>query len=180
MKSLTFITGNLNKLKWTQRYIHIPLEHKKLDLVEIQSLDSRTVVEHKVKEAFSIVKNPVLVEDTSLIFNAWGNLPGTFVKYFVEELGNEGLCKLLTASDRSAIAKATYGVFDGNKLFFFEGSIQGSIATMPIGNEGFGWNPIFIPNGCEKTYAEMTDEEIDQVSIRKIALEKMRKELINE
>ena len=180
MKSLTFITGNLNKLKWTQRYIHLPLEHKKLDLVEIQSLDSKTVVEHKAKEAFAIVKKPVLVEDTSLIFNAWGNLPGTFVKYFIEELGNVGLCKLLTDSDRSAIAKATYGVFDGNKLFIFEGAIQGSIATMPIGNEGFGWNPIFIPNGCEKTYAEMTDEETDQVSIRKIALEKMRKELTYE
>jgi non-canonical purine NTP pyrophosphatase (RdgB/HAM1 family) len=180
MKSLTFITGNLNKVKWTQRYIHLPLEHKKLDLIEIQSLDSKIVVEHKVKEAYAIVKKPVLVEDTSLIFNTWGNLPGTFIKYFIEELGNDGLCKLLTNPDRSAIAKVVYGIYDGINFNIFEGLVEGTISKEALGSNGFGWNSIFIPNGLEKTYAQMTDEEIDQVSIRKIALEKMRKELINE
>ena len=177
MKSITFITGNLDKVTWTQRYIHIPVEHKKLDLIEIQSLDSREVVEHKVRQAYDILKKPVLVEDTSLVINAWGKLPGTFIKYFFEELGNEGICTMLTAPDRSAVAKVVYGVYDGKKLHFFEGALEGTIPMHPQGKSGFGWNPIFIPKGYDKTYAQMTKEELDETNIRRIALEKMKKEL---
>jgi len=180
MKSLTFITGNLDKVKWTQRYTPLSLEHQNLDLIEIQSLDSREVVEHKVKQAYQILKQPVLVEDTSLIIHALGKLPGTFIKFFLKELGNEGICKLITTSDRSAVAKVVYGLYNGTSLSFWEGELEGTIAKKPLGSNGFGWNPIFIPKGQKKTYAQMTDEEIDQVSLRRIALEKMGKEIKND
>ncbi|HSX09730.1 MAG TPA: non-canonical purine NTP pyrophosphatase [Candidatus Saccharimonadales bacterium] len=177
MNSLTFITGNMYKVTWTQRYIHLPIKHKKLDLTEIQSLDPKEVVEHKVKEAYKIIKQPVLVEDTSVVFNAWGKLPGPFIKFFLEELGNEGMSKMLTGPDRSAVARVIYGVYNGKELYFFEGAIEGTISKKPMGTNGFGWNPIFIPNGWKKTYAEMTNEEMDKVGIRRIALEKMKKKL---
>lgn len=174
MRSLTFITGNLNKVTWTKRYMHIPIAHKKLDLLEIQSLDPKKVVEHKVKQAYELLKKPVLVEDTSLTISAWGRLPGPFIKYFLEEIGNDGICKLLTDPDRSAVASVTYGIYDGKNVQFFEGTVNGSISEVPRGNNGFGWNDIFIPEGYNKTYAEMTDNELDEINLRRIALEKMK------
>jgi len=175
MKSLMFITGNLNKVKQTQKYCPIPLEHKKLDLIEIQSLDVKEVVEHKVKEAYKILKKPVLVEDTSLVFHAMGKLPGPLIKWFLEELGNDGLCKLIT-KNRSATATVMYGFYDGEKIKFFEGIFEGEIAKTPRGKNGFGWDSIFIHKGQKKTYAEMTEEEFDAYNKRRIALEKMKKE----
>src|SRR5436853_5299848 len=103
-QTLTFITGNKNKVKWTQKYSPFPVEYKKLDLIEIQSLDGKKVVEHKIKEAYKIIKKPVLVEDTSLVFHSFKSLPGPFIKWFLQELGTNGLCDLITQKDRSATA----------------------------------------------------------------------------
>lgn len=178
MKSIIFITGNQDKANWTRRYIHVPMTHKKLDLAEIQSLDAKEIVEHKVKEAYKVLGQPVLVEDTSLTFHALGKLPGPFIKWFLQEIGCEGLCEIITKSDRSATATVTFGLYDGKLLHFFEGRITGTIAKSPRGKNGFGWDSIFIPDGQSKTHAEMTDEEIDAVSIRRFALEKMKKELV--
>ncbi len=172
---LVFITGNLNKVQWTQRYIHLPMTHKKLDLTEIQSLDVNEVVEHKVKEAYKILGQSVLVEDTSLVFHALGKLPGTFIKWFLEEIGNEGLCRLLDNSDRSATATVVFGIYDGQLLQFCEGKIEGTIAQIPRGQNGFGWDNIFIPKGFTKTHAELTSSAMDKINIRRIALEKMKK-----
>ncbi len=177
MKSITFITGNLNKVKWTQRYIHIPLEHKKLDLTEIQSLDSKEVIEHKMKEAYRILNKPVLVEDTSLVIHALGKLPGPLIKWFLQELGPEGLCKIVPKKNRSATALVIFGLYDGQTMQCFEGANVGTIAKSPRGKNGFGWDPVFIPKGYKKTHAEMTDEELDTINLRRIALEKMKKEL---
>ena len=176
MKSITFITGNQDKADATKRYLHIPMTHKKLELTEIQSLNVKEVVEHKAREAYKILGQPVLVEDTSLTFHALGKLPGPFIKWFLQELGNEGLCNLVK-EDRSATATVLFGLFDGTELHFFEGSSDGIIAQSPRGDNGFGWDSIFIPNGKTKTHAEMTSNELDAISIRRIALEKMKKEL---
>lgn len=175
MKSLTFITGNLDKVKWTQRYIHIPLEHKKLDLTEIQSLDPKKVVEHKVKEAYKILKKPVLVEDTSLIFHELGKLPGPFIKWFWEQLGPEGLCTIVK-KNRNATAIVLFGVYDGKKLTIYEGIKKGTIPVKPLGKNGFGWDSVFIPEGKKKTHAQMTDTELDEINMRRFALQKMAKD----
>jgi len=171
---IVFVTGNMHKVKVTQRYIHVPMTHKKLDLMEIQSLDAKEVIEHKVKEAYRLLGEPVMVEDTSLTFHALGKLPGPFIKWFLEELGTEGLCDLLK-EDRSATARVIFGLYDGKELHFCEGYIKGTIADTPRGTNGFGWDPIFIPEGQTKTHAEMTDKEFDEISIRRIALEKLKK-----
>jgi XTP/dITP diphosphohydrolase len=177
MKSITFITGNINKVEQTKRYLDIPLEHKKLDLMEIQSLDPKEVIEHKIQEAYNIINKPVLVEDTSVVIHALGRLPGPFIKWFLEELGPVGICKLVPNENRKATASVLFGLHDGKKIYYFEGKIQGTIATKPRGKNGFGWDPIFIPDGQNKTHAQMSDVEMDKISIRKIALGKMGKEL---
>ena len=175
MEKLTFITGNAGKAKYLSDYFHVPVEHIKLDLHEIQSLNLQEVVEDKAKRAFEIIKKPVLVEDVSLIFTALDKLPGPLIKWFLESLGNEGLCKLVDRFDsRDAHARVMFALYDGNKMQIFEGSMEGKVAIKPRGDAGFGWDPVFIPKGYEKTWAEMSDDEKHATSMRKIALERMK------
>lgn len=171
---LTFITGNAGKAKYLSDYFHLPVDYIKLDLHEIQSLDLTEVVEDKARRAFEIVQSPVIVEDVSLTFTALKALPGPFVKWFLDTLGNEGLCRLLDgANDRGALAEVEFAICDGEKVHTFGGSIEGAIAETPRGEMGFGWDPIFIPKGHSKTWAEMSDDEKHETSMRKPALEEL-------
>lgn len=76
MKDITFITGNQYKADYLAKYLGLPVKHVKLDLDEIQSLDLKEIVEHKVRQAFDKLNMPVIVEDVSLEFEALGSLPG--------------------------------------------------------------------------------------------------------
>jgi inosine triphosphate pyrophosphatase len=99
-----FITGNQNKADYLAKTLGIELEHQKIDLDEIQSVNPLAIVEHKVRQAYNIIQKPVLVEDVSLVFNALDGLPGPFIKFFVDaENGLENLCHMLDGfDDRSA------------------------------------------------------------------------------
>lgn len=163
---VTFITGNEHKAKWMSKYLDYPIIHKKVELDEIQSLDLHTITEHKVRQAYELVGAPVLVEDIALCFDELNELPGPLVKWFLQELKPEGLCRLLNGyASRKATAKITFAYYDGDKVEFFNGEVQGVIADHPRGDD-FGWNPIFIPNGSTKTYAEMSEEEQAATGLR--------------
>ena len=175
---LTFITGNAAKAEQLGRHLNHPVAHKKIDLPEIQSLDLREVVEHKAKEAYGHTNSPVLVEDTSLVFTALGRLPGPLIKWFLTELDNDGLCKILNNyEDRSCVAEVCFGLYDGHELKTFEGQARGTIAPTPRGEKGFGWDPVFVPEGHEKTWGEMDPEEQKETSMRRIALKKLEAHL---
>ncbi len=174
MKKLTFITGNAGKAKYLSDYFHLPVEHMKLDLKEIQSVNLKEIIEEKARSAYEIVKSPVLVEDVALTFKALKALPGPLIKWFLETLGNDGLCRLLDGFDnRDALAEVEFAICDESGVHTFSGSMEGSISVAPRGKMGFGWDPVFIPKGYKKTWAEMDDGEKHDTSMRKIALEKM-------
>ena len=171
---ITFITGNPGKAEQLSRFLSYPIAHQKLDLLELQSLDPVEVVKYKVMEAYNLIQSPVLVEDTALIFCALGKLPGTLIKWFLTELGKEGLCKILNSfTDRTAIAQVHFCLYDGKELQLFEGKVKGTIASEPRGDNDFGWGPIFIPEGCTKTWGEMSIEEQNATAMRRIALGKL-------
>ena len=176
MTDLTFITGNQNKADFLAKHLGFPVEHHKLDLDEIQSLDLHAVVEHKVRQAYDILQKPVLVEDAGLIFTAMGRLPGTFVKWFIEEIGYDGLLKLANSlPDQTAIGRMCYAYYDGDEVRFFDGEMHGRIAKEARDEgQGFGFDPIFINDGFDKTRAQMTDEEYAETSYRTDALRKLR------
>lgn len=155
-----FITGNQYKADYLSKLLGISLEHQKVELDELQSLDLHTIVNHKVKQAYRAVGRPVLVEDVSLEFHALGKLPGTFIKFFVEE-DLEKTCRILDSfSDRRAVARCTFGYFDGNEIKLFDGRLNGTIAEHPRGENGYGWDQIFEPEGSGgKTRAELTQAE---------------------
>jgi non-canonical purine NTP pyrophosphatase (RdgB/HAM1 family) len=174
MEALTFVTSNPGKAKQISRYLSFPVVQKAIDLIEIQSLDGAEIIEHKAREAYRHLHSPVLVEDASLRFLALGKLPGPLIKWFLEELGTDGLCKLLNGyEDRSALASVQFGLYDGQSFHIFSGERAGSIAPTPRGSNGFGWDSIFIPAGHNKTWAEMNDTEMRETAMRTIALEKL-------
>lgn len=174
MTDLVFITGNEHKAEYLAKWLGIDVPHQKVDVDEIQSLDLREVVEHKARTAYTIVGKPVLVEDIALTFAAMGRLPGTLIKWFLQELGIDGTCRVGNAyEDKRAEAAIMYGLYDGRELRIFEGRKTGRIAPEPRG-ESWGWNNMFIPDGWDKTYGEMTDDEFKSCSHRYIAIEKLR------
>ena len=76
-----------------------------------------------------------------------------------------------------ATAKTAIGFFDGTQAHVFVGSVSGIITKTVRGAGGFGWDPIFVPNGHNKSFAEMTSTEKNAISMRKLALEQMKAEL---
>ena len=167
MKDAVFITGNQKKADYLSKYLGHPVDHIKVDLDEIQSLDLKEVVRHKMLQAYAQVQRPVLVEDVSLEFVALGRLPGTFIRWFLEELSFEQICELLNGKDRSAISRCVFGYFDGKEERYFEGGLQGSVPEKPAGSGGYGWDPIFIPEGYKVTRAELSEED-DKLTYLKI------------
>ena len=173
---IKFVTGNFNKARETGVILGVPLEQVKVDgLIEIQTQNIEELVHHKCQQAYDSLKCPVLVEDSGLLFNAWDGLPGRFVKWFECAVGCEGMLKMLqTFEDRSATAVSCFAIFDGKDIKIARGEVKGSIATEIRGSNGFGWDVFFIPEGFEKTYAEMQPEEKNSMSHRKNALEKLK------
>lgn len=93
-KKIYFITGNPNKLKEFSQIIGSIGEHelasKSVDLPEYQG-EPEDIAREKCIAALELVKEPVLVEDTSLCFNALHGLPGPYIKWFLEKLKPEGV-----------------------------------------------------------------------------------------
>jgi len=174
MKKITFVTTNQGKIREAKEILTIKIKPIKLNIEEIQTLNPIKCVTKKAQAAFNQVKTPILVEDTSLFFNSWDKLPGVFIDYFMKTLGNKGLLKLLgDEQNREAIAQTSLCYFDGQKKITAIGKLKGKIVKKIKGSKGFGWDPIFIPAGQNKTFAEMTKKEKNKLSMRKLALIKL-------
>jgi len=170
-----FATKNINKLREVNEILGHSLKQIVVELYEPQGLDVAEIIHEKAEDAFRKTGKFVLVEDTSLEFSAWNGLPGALIKWFLETVGNEGLLKMFAGvENRRAVAKTAVGFFDGSKAHVFVGKIEGTISKTIRGSSGFGWDPIFIPDGFDKSFAEMTSEEKNVVSMRRHALENMK------
>ena len=174
---LYFVTGNKNKFQEFQDILWIwTVEQVKIDLDEIQEIDAHKIIRHKIQEALKHHDWPLIIEDTSLYMEClWGNLPWPFIKRFLHEIGNEGLYELAKKYDNFN-AKATVLIgYAKNKdeIEFFEGTVKGTIVK-PIHTTDFGRDPIFQAEGYDKPYAAMSREEKNEVSMRSIALNKLK------
>lgn len=174
-----FATGNANKAREAETILNTAVEQVQVDTAEIQHRDMEEVVQGKLRAAMNHTgKRPLLVDDTGLGFNGLNGLPGPFIKWFLEELGPRGLYELAAASgDTAARVTCVVGYADEhNDIHTFTGVVNGDIVA-PRGTTEFGWDPVFQPDGYEKTYAEMREEEKNQVSHRREALNKVRAHL---
>ena len=172
-----FVTGNPNKVREAREILGLALEPVQVEgLFEIQTPDLNEVVRHKAQQAYSALQCPVMVEDSGLVFHAWNGLPGAFVKWFEETVGCQGMLRMVKDfNDRSATAICCFAVYDGKNMRIARGEVNGTLAEKIRGENGFGWDVIFIPDGHERTYAEMSAQEKNAISHRKRALDKLRK-----
>lgn len=177
MKTILFITGNEGKLREVRDLIP-SVQGVDLDLTEIQEIDARKIITAKLAEAQKSHMGSFIVEDTSLYLDAMNGLPGPLVKWFLKAIKVEGIYQLAeTWQSTKATARTLIGYADEDKsVHFFEGVITGTLVP-PRGTDGFGWDPIFQPDGSDKTFAEMTQDEKGQCSMRKRAVEGLRQYL---
>jgi inosine triphosphate pyrophosphatase len=177
--TIFFITSSKAKFEAIQKVIPY-VKQVALDLPEIQELDPRVVIQAKVQQAFMHHAGPILVDDTSLAIEGLGGLPGPFVKWFERAVGLEGVYKMAKASGNTkATASCILGYAKNpDSVQFFEGVHEGELVA-PRGSNSFGWDPLFLPKGHTKTFAEMTAEEKDAISHRKKAAERLLAALAN-
>lgn len=188
-KPIIFVTGNKNKLEEAKKILNIEIESKLLDLPEIQSTDVGEVIDAKLDHAKTLIHRGqrLFVEDTSLIIDSIQNIkyktpfPGALIKFYTKALDDTSICKLHHGSAARAITSIGYIDNTGLKSIFF-GSIEGSISDAPRGENGFGWDKIFVPkylDGAENklTFAEMSDAQKNSISMRKMALEQLYKHI---
>ena len=158
---ITFITGNKKKLEeFLSIIVGSPLEEKyeitnqSMDLAELQGTPD-FIATKKAIEATQHCSTAVLIEDVSLCFTALNGLPGPYIKDFLEGVGKDGLPKILHGfEDKSATAKCTFAFCPGKgqEVKLFVGECKGSIVEAR-GDNAFGWDPVFQPDGYDKTFA---------------------------
>jgi len=151
------------------------LSQIELDLLEIQTTDLHELVKFKLRQAYEHVQAPVIVEDTSLYFEAWNELPGPLVKFFLKNIGLTGMVRALDEfSNNSASADCCLGFTkDGKSIHLFEGIVKGNIVE-PRGSQQFGWDAVFLPAGYKRTFGEMSSQEKHQISPRGVAAKKFK------
>ena len=178
MSQITLVTGNPNKLDELRVVFpqHVSLTYKKLDIVEIQG-EPREIVTDKLQRAYDAVRGPVIVEDVSAELGCHGGLPGPYIKYYEKQLGSEALWRLSNNEpDKKAIIRCTIGFYDGKTMHIDEGVVHGSVVA-PRGQNGFGFDFVFVPDGYNTTIAEMTPDEKNAISWRGLAVRKLAAKL---
>lgn len=173
MQAIFFVTGNPDKFREAKALLP-NLERIEIDLPEEQTLDPQLVISKKLEVAQHHHGGPLIVEDTSLYLDGLNGFPGPLIKWMLQAVGNQGIYDLCQKiQDRRAVARTVIGYDDGsNNLQFFEGEIHGQIVA-PYGNEGFGWDDIFQPEGLNETFAEMGEEFKPEFSMRTQAFQKL-------
>lgn len=178
MHKIYLVTGNKGKLAEWQRLFpkDIELEALDIDLDEIQSLDLEAIAIDKAKRAYEHVGKPVLVEDVSAGLDKLGGLPGPFIKYFEKALGNDAYYQLAEKAGDPGTVVCTIGYCDDVQTFAVSGSVHGSVYARR-GENGFGFDACFVPDGQQKTYGEMEPAEKDTLSHRSKAVKELVRQL---
>lgn len=181
MKTLYFVTSNKGKLAEAQKKLQdLPINIVQHDVgyPEIQAEKLEEVVRFGVKTLRKRVDKAFMLEDAGIFIDYLNGFPGVYSAYVYYTIGCKGILQLLkdaSADQRTARFKSVYAYSEPSieepRLFY--GECTGTIATSTKGEQGFGYDPIFIPNGEMQTFAEMTQKEKNQHSHRGKALEKL-------
>jgi XTP/dITP diphosphohydrolase len=178
---LYFITSNEGKIAEAQAILGFPISITKLEIDEIQDSDIEQIAYKKVAVAFAHIKKPVIVDDAGLYIEAWNGFPGPFVKYIDKAGTYELLLQMMhSEKNRNATFKAAIGYHDGKTIHTFLGEVKGKIALEKRGENGWGFDPIFIPEGYTQTFSELHGEVKNTLSHRKKALEKLKIHLLQQ
>ena len=177
MKKLNFVTHNKDKVREFKAILDKDFEIEQIDIdyPELRSDDPEEIVKEAVNELASELKKSVVVEDSGLFIEALNGFPGTCSAYIHKRIGLKGILRLMEGvKNRECVYKSAVGYCEpGKKPVSFLGEEKGKVAEEIKGNYGFGHDPIFIPEGSDKTYGEMENVE-DVKKFRSKAIEKLK------
>lgn len=160
MANFLLVTGNKDKIAEAERILGEKVDFIKLELDELQELDPTKIAEHKVKQAFSLTNKPVVTWDVSLFISCLNGFPGPLIKWFWTQVSLDKICEIAHFyKDPNIKAQTILTYYDGIAVKHFLGEANGKIPSVPKGNGGFGWDPIFIPEGLSLTYSEMDPKD---------------------
>ncbi len=182
---LIFATHNQNKVKEIR-----PLLPKKMILLSLNDIDfhdtiaetEKTIQGNSLLKAKTIqlsVNKNCFADDTGLEVKYLDGAPGVHSARYSGENPSDSknieklLLEMHNVEERSAQFRTVITLLIGNETHFFEGIIKGKIALAPKGTSGFGYDSVFIADGYEKTFAEITLEEKNKISHRAQAFNKM-------
>lgn len=188
---IVFATNNQNKLREINHILGNCFQLLSLSDLKIEddipenepTLEGNAL--HKARYIYRIVKMDVFADDTGLEIDTLNGKPGVHSARFAGESkdSNANIEKVLallgSSTDRSARFRTVIALVADGKEFLFEGTVEGRIINEKRGNEGFGYDPVFVPEGSDKTFAEMPLSEKNLISHRARAFEKLRKFLLS-
>ncbi|MEY4876386.1 MAG: hypothetical protein RL708_1535 [Bacteroidota bacterium] len=183
--SILFITSNKNKLK--------EIKLKLTDAIEIKDLSSINFTDEIPEPFETLHQNAVakaqyihqrfslncFAEDSGFFVEALHGEPGVYsARYAGEEKNdaaniNKVLKNMEGVENRNAYFCTVIALILDDKEYLFEGKIHGAVTHSIIGDNGFGYDPIFIPNGYQQTFAQIDITEKNRISHRAIAVDKM-------
>ncbi|HLO54674.1 MAG TPA: RdgB/HAM1 family non-canonical purine NTP pyrophosphatase [Saprospiraceae bacterium] len=183
-RTLVFATANEHKLSEIKNILpsYTILGLKDIGVYEDIVEDGATLEENaliKAKYLFEKTNSPSLSEDTGLEVDALDGQPGVHTARFAGEERDpvQNMQKLLQMldgkKDRSAQFRTVISLVNGSEVLYFEGIVRGKIAEKMSGNEGFGYDPIFIPDGYEDTFADLDSSIKNTISHRARAVKKL-------
>jgi XTP/dITP diphosphohydrolase len=175
MENITFASTNQNKFLEVQSILstqNVSVEFAKTSLVEIQSDSLEEIAREKAKTAFAKVGRQVIVEDDGLFIDSLCGFPGPYSSFVFKTIGNDGILRLLAGSaNRSAYFRSLIAFYNGITLSISEGRVDGRISERVTEGGGWGYDPIFVPDDTDLTFAELKKSK-NEYSHRRRALEK--------
>ena len=189
MQELIFVSTNKGKINEINQLLKEGFSVKGLhDIGHFEEIEETgaTLQENakiKAQTINEIFKINCFADDSGLMIEALDNQPGVKSARFAGENSTdiENVSKVLDlmegVENRKAFFNTVICLIWNNINYFFEGKIEGSIAKQPLGENGFGYDPIFVPKGLNVSFAQMTNEEKNNISHRKIAVQKLINQL---
>jgi len=181
VKDLYFITSNKGKHREVaNKLIEVDFKiiQKNLGYPEVQANNLEDVVNFGVNFILERFHKPFIIEDAGIFIKRLNDFPGVYSADVFYKIGCKGILKLLEGfeKDRDACFKSAIAYVNSDKqIHIFTGECFGDIGFKEVGSNGFGYDPIFIPKGESKTFAEMTVDEKNQFSHRGNSLDKLLK-----
>lgn len=172
-----FATSNRHKVREAQMILapfDIELDTYPHKGVEIQDEDVIRVVEYAAESLSSPNGIGVFIEDSGLYVNGLNGFPAAYSSYVLKSIGLQSILNLLAKSkDRTAHFDSAVALKSEDEIRVFTGRLYGTISLTPKGQHGFGFDPIFIPEGETRTLGEISMEEKCKISHRALALRRM-------
>lgn len=179
---LLIATHNQHKKEEIQQILGKEYQVKSLtdyNILEEIVEDGKTFEENaliKAKYCFEKTGIPSVGDDSGLVVEALGGKPGIYsARYAGDHNFEQNIAKVLEEmqgqTNRNAYFTTVLCYYDQNGATYYKGEIHGTLLEENKGHKGFGYDPIFVPNGYDKTFAQMQPEEKNQISHRKKAIE---------